>query len=148
MRFMLIVRANGLSEAGILHTHRFEEGMAEYRKALAQAGKLLAAEELQPSSSGVRIRLTGRDASPEVNPGPFPLDHRLIAGYVVIEAETADEAVEWAMKMPVPAGCEGSEVDVRELREWAQEDRNPRVLALEADLQEQVRMLNQMQKFL
>ncbi|OXL82631.1 hypothetical protein BCV73_05705 [Paenibacillus sp. SSG-1] len=148
MRFMLIVRANRLSEAGILHTRRFEEGMAEYRKVLAQAGKLLAAEELQPSSSGVRIRLTGRNSSPEVCPGPFPLDHRLIAGYVVIESATADEAVEWAMKMPVPEGCEGSEVDVRELREWAQEDRNPRVLALEADLQEQVRMLDQMQKFL
>ncbi|MBB3125698.1 hypothetical protein FHS19_000352 [Paenibacillus rhizosphaerae] len=148
MRFMLIVRANGFSEAGISHTRRFEEGMAQYRKTLAQAGKLLAAEELQPSSSGVRIRLTGRDGNPEVCPGPFPLDHRLIAGYVVIEAAAAAEAVEWAMKMPVPAGGQDIEVDVRELREWAQEERNPRVLALEADLQEQVRMLNQMHKFI
>ncbi|OZB97628.1 YciI family protein [Paenibacillus sp. XY044] len=146
MRFMLVVRSNGYSEAGISRTRRFEDAMAEYRKSLAQAGVLLAAEELQPSTSGVRIRLAGKGGNPEVDPGPFPMDHRLIAGFVVIEAATAAEAVEWAMKMPMPEGYGDGEVDVRELRERAWDDRDPRIQALEADLQDQIHMLNQMQK--
>jgi hypothetical protein len=141
MRYMLIIKATGYSESGIHHSREHDDAKAAYKKSLASAGALLAAEELQPSSTGIRITYPSRGGEPDVQSGPFPIDHELIAEYILIDAKTEDEAVNWALRMPVPAGRGKCEIELRRLEENSDSSRQPRVRAMEADLQDQLYML-------
>lgn len=138
MRFMLIVKATGYSEAGVKFNREHNDAMVAYKKSLARSGALLAVEELQPSSSGIRILYPLHGGEPEVKAGPFPVDQELIAGYTLIEVNSEDEAAEWALRMPFPRGCGASEIEMRELKENTDTTRDARILAMEADLMEQI----------
>ncbi|WJH36914.1 YciI family protein [Paenibacillus sp. CC-CFT747] len=104
MRYMVMIQATGFSEAGIGPGPEHEEAMAAYRRALAGAGVLLAAEELVPSAAGMRITYPAAGGEPEVEAGPFSADGGLVAAYAVLEVESEDEALQWVLRMPVPAG--------------------------------------------
>ncbi|SEG75211.1 YciI family protein [Paenibacillus sp. UNC499MF] len=141
MRFMLIVQATGYSEAGVKPCREYAEAVAAYRKSLAEAGVLLAAEELRPSSAGIRIGYPTNGEEPEFEAGPFATGQGLPAGYTLIEVNSAEEAIGWARQMPVPPGLGTFGIEVRELAEqsvWAKETMNR---ALEADLKDQLDML-------
>ncbi|MBP1989867.1 YciI family protein [Paenibacillus eucommiae] len=141
MRFMLIVKASGFSEAGVNHSGEHIDSMMAYKKSLAKAGVLLASEELQPSSTGIRISYPSHGGEPEVQAGPFTLDHELIAEFTLIDVETEDEALNWALRMPIPAGRGECEIELRRLGENSDCQREPRIQAMEADLQDQLNML-------
>ncbi|MFC5651183.1 YciI family protein [Paenibacillus solisilvae] len=141
MRFMLIVKATGYSEAGVNHSREHSDARIAYKKSLSKAGALLAAEELQPSSTGIRISYPSHGGDPEVQAGPFPPDQELIAEYTLIDVGTEDEALNWALRMPVPAGRGECEIELRRLEENSDSLREPRLQALEADLQDQLNML-------
>ncbi|NOU86049.1 YciI family protein [Paenibacillus sp. LMG 31460] len=141
MRFMLIIKSTGYSEAGVKISREHNDAMVAYKKSLARAGALLAAEELQPSSSGIRILYPLHGGEPEVKAGPFPVDQELIAGYTLIEVNSEDEAADWALRMPYPRGCGAFEIEMRELKENTDSSRDPRILAMEADLEDQINML-------
>jgi hypothetical protein len=96
MRYMLLLK--GDPEGGALRDVNAEAAMGKYLDDLARAGVLLAAEGLQPSSSGVRIRSTGTGRT--VIDGPFT-DSTVVAGYVVIQVKSKEEAIEWASRCPV-----------------------------------------------
>ena len=117
MRFMIMVRANALSEAGDPpdDVEMFAE-MARYHEELAKAGVLLDASGLQPSSRGFRVHYT--NGKPTILDGPFAETKELIAGYTLIQVRSRDEALEWARRFPSPFGkhTEG-EVEVRQLYE-------------------------------
>lgn len=140
MRFMIMVKATGYSEAGVKQSREHNDAMTAYKKSLARAGALLAAEELEPSSSGIRISYPMHGGEAEVQAGPFPADQALIAEYTLIDAKSEEEALDWALRMPVPAGRE-CEVELRRLEENPDALREPRIKALEADLQDQLDML-------
>ena len=118
MRFMIIVKATGGSEAGVMP--KPEDGlmaaMADYHEDLAKAGVLLDASGLQPSRRGFRVRYSGTGRS--IVDGPFAESKELIAGYTLIQTKSREEAVEWARRMPNPYGdgVEG-EIEVRQLFE-------------------------------
>jgi hypothetical protein len=114
---MLIVKATGYSEAGVDHSREHDAAMIAYKKSLAEAGVLLAAEELQPSSTGIRISYPSHGGEPEVQAGPFPANQELIAKFTLIEARTEDEALHWALRMPVPTGRGGCEIELRRLED-------------------------------
>ncbi|MCZ8518941.1 MULTISPECIES: YciI family protein [Paenibacillus] len=145
MRYMLMVKGTGYSEAGVQHGREYDAAVAAYWQSLAQAGVLLAAEELLPSSAGIRIRVRPYDGEPEVQAGPFPADAGLLAGFALIDVMTEDEALQWALRMPIPAGMGrgGAEwrIELRRLAEPTDAWRDPRIEALEADLQDQLHML-------
>ncbi|QMV41497.1 YciI family protein [Cohnella cholangitidis] len=141
MRYMLIVKATGYSESGIHQSREHNDAKAAYKKSLAKAGALLAAEELQPSSTGIRITYPTHGGEPDIQAGPFPADHELMAEYILIDAKTEDEAVGWALRMPVPAGRGECEIELRRLEENSDSLREPRTRALEADLRDQLYML-------
>jgi hypothetical protein len=143
---MLMVKATGYSEAGVSHDREYKEDMSAYKKSLAKAGVLLAAEELQPSSTGLRISYSSRGREPQVLAGPFPIDQELIAEYVLIDARTEDEALEWAFRMPVPTSRGECQIEVRRLEENSGSMRNPRIQAMEADLMDQLDMLQTLDK--
>ncbi|MEZ5831868.1 MAG: YciI family protein [Dongiaceae bacterium] len=118
MRFMIIVRANKDTEAGIFpeDTAELFAAMAAYHEEMAKAGVLLEGAGLQPSSKGARIRYAGGKQT--VIDGPFAEAKELIAGYTLIQVKSRDEAIAWAKRMPNPygKGKEG-EIEVRQLYE-------------------------------
>ena len=118
MRFMIMVRATANTEAGIFpEDDTLMAAMATYHEALQQAGVLLDANGLQPTSKGWRIHYS-RDGKRSVIDGPFAETKELIAGYTLIQVRTRDEAMEWARRFPAPMGVNvEAEVEVRQLYE-------------------------------
>ena len=114
MRFMILVKANKDSEAGVMPSEDMFAVMADYHEQLAKAGVLLDASGLQPSSKGWRIRYAGGKRM--VVDGPFTEAKELIAGYTIIQATSREEALEWTRRFPNPHNEDG-EIEVRQLFE-------------------------------
>ncbi len=120
MRFMIIVKSNPEFEAqGPRNFQPDPEvfaAMAAYHENLAQAGVLLDANGLQPSSRGWRVRYEGERRT--VIDGPFTESKELIAGYTLIQVKSREEALEWARRFPNPVGMgKPAEIEVRQLFE-------------------------------
>ncbi|TDF91339.1 YciI family protein [Paenibacillus piri] len=143
MRFMLIIKATGYSEAGVYHSQEHTDAMMAYKKSLARVGALLAAEELRPSSSGMRICYPLAGGEPEIQAGPFPVDQELVAEYTVIDVRSENEALKWALRMPVPAGRECT-IEIRGLEENANSLSQSGMQTMEADLQDHLHMLRRL----
>jgi hypothetical protein len=111
MRFMMIVKADRNTEAGVLPTEAQLADMAEYNEQLVKSGILLAAEGIQATSKGARIRFDGDKRT--VVDGPFENAKDLIAGFWIIQADSKADAIEWARRVPFHEG----EVEVRQLFE-------------------------------
>jgi hypothetical protein len=114
MRFMVIVKANEDSEAGVMPSTELLEAMGNYNQELANAGVLLAGEGLQPSSKGVRVKFSGSERT--VVDGPFAETKELIAGFWLIQAKSLEEAIEWVKRAPNPMEGE-SEIEIRQVFE-------------------------------
>ena len=126
MRFMVIVKADKDSEAGVLPSQELLTEMGKYNEELVKAGVLLAGEGLHASSKGARVRFSGSKRT--VVDGPFTESKELIAGFWLIQVKSKDEAIEWAKRIPF----EGGEVEIRQVFEA--EDFGP---ALTPELREQ-----------
>jgi hypothetical protein len=116
MRFMMMVKANKDSEAGVLPDDTLIAEMTKYNEELAKAGVLLDLSGLQPSSKGARVKFSGGKRT--VVDGPFTESKELIAGYWLIQVKSKEEAIEWAKRAPAPhgEGAEG-EIEIRQLFE-------------------------------
>ena len=115
MRFMVIVKANKDSEAGVLPEEKLLKEMGNYNEELAKAGVLLAAEGLQPSSKGARVRFSGTKRT--VIDGPFSETKELIAGFWLIQVKSKEEAIEWVKRSPNPFPGAESEIEIRQVFE-------------------------------
>lgn len=113
MRFMMLVKANRDSEGEIMPSTEFIVEMGKYNEELIKAGVLLAADGLQASSKGARVRFSG-DKRTVVN-GPFTDTKELIAGFWMIQVKSKEEAIEWARRIPHLPGTEDSEIEVRQV---------------------------------
>ncbi|MCA2186588.1 YciI family protein [Nonomuraea cavernae] len=102
---MIVGRGNEETEAGVMPSQELVDAMTAYNESLVKAGVLLAAEGLYPSSHGARIAYSGGRAT--VLDGPFTEAKELIAGFWLIQVKSREEALEWAMRVPVPAGRDG-----------------------------------------
>src|SRR5919201_4639208 len=112
MRFMVIVKANEESEAGVMPSQEDLEAMQKYNESLAQAGVMLAGEGLHPSSKGARVRFDGSRRT--VIDGPFAETKELVAGYWLWQCKSLDEAIEWLKRAPFDGGAE---VEIRQVFE-------------------------------
>src|SRR5215472_5645645 len=101
MRFMMIVKANKDSEAGVMPSDKLLSAMGKYNEELMKAGVLLDLSGLQPSSKGVRVKFSGGKRT--VTDGPFTETKELIAGYWIIQVKSREEAIEWAKRAPFEA---------------------------------------------
>jgi hypothetical protein len=116
MRFMMMVRANKDSEAGLMPKEELLAAMAKYNEELVKAGVLLDGTGLQPSSKGARIKFSGGKRT--VIDGPFTENKELIAGYWLIQVKSKQEAIEWAKRAPAPFGeDQDGEIEIRQLFE-------------------------------
>src|SRR3990170_2321331 len=98
MRFMMIVKANQDSEAGVLPTEEQLAAMAKYNEELVKAGVLLAAEGLQASSKGARVRFSG--AKRTVIDGPFTETKGLFSGFGLTQASASSLDFAWISQKP------------------------------------------------
>jgi hypothetical protein len=114
MRFMVIIKADQNSEAGVMPSQELLTEMGKFNEELVKAGVMLAGEGLQPSSKGARVRFSG--AKRTVIDGPFAETKELIAGFWLWQVKSKEEAIEWVKRCPNPMEGE-SEVEIRQVFE-------------------------------
>lgn len=112
MRFMVIVKANKDSEAGVMPSQKMLADMGHYNEELVKAGIALGMDGLHPSSKGVRIRFSGKTRT--VIDGPFSETKELIAGYWLWQVRSREEAIEWLKRAPFD---DNTEVELRQVFE-------------------------------
>jgi hypothetical protein len=111
---MVIVKADKNSEAGNKPDPKLFEEMGKFNEELEKAGILLAAEGLQASSKGARVRFSGTKRT--VVDGPFAEAKELIAGYWLWQVKSKEEAIEWVKRCPNPM-LGDSEIEIRQVYE-------------------------------
>jgi len=114
MRFMILVKANKDSEAGVLPDEKILTEMGKFNVELEKAGVLLAGEGLQASSKGARVKFSGTKRT--VTDGPFTEAKELIAGFWMWQVKSKDEAIAWLKRAPFG---DGTEVEIRQVFEVA-----------------------------
>ena len=114
MRFMILVKADKNSEAGVLPDEKLLTEMGKFNEELVKAGVMLAGEGLQPSSKGARVKFSGSKRT--VVDGPFAETKELIAGFWLWQVKSKEEAIEWVKRCPNPMKGE-SEIEIRQLFE-------------------------------
>src|ERR687897_999525 len=114
MRFMILVKADKNSEAGVLPDKKLLTEMGKFNEELVRAGVMLAGEGLQPSSKGARVKISGDKRT--VIDGPFAETKELVAGFWLIQVKSLDEAIEWVKRCPNPMN-EESEIEIRQVFE-------------------------------
>ncbi len=128
MRFMMTIKADEKTEAGILPTEKDVATMGKYNAELIKAGVRLDAAGLKPSSAGVKVNFS--KGKPTVVDGPFSESKELIAGFWMIQVKSKEEAIEWAKRVPFNADMPGGGEGVIELRPlYEAEDFGPAVEA-------------------
>ncbi len=110
MRFMLIVKADANSEAGVMPSQELLTEMGKFNEELVKAGVMLAGEGLHPSSKGARVKFSG--SSRTVVDGPFAEAKEFLAGFWLIEVKSKEEAIEWVKRCPNPM-LEDSVIEIR-----------------------------------
>src|SRR5438067_7472893 len=110
MRFMVMVKGTADYEAGAMPDEKMLTEMGKYNEELVNAGVLLAADGLAPSSKGAKVKFSGTRRT--VIDGPFTESKELIAGYWVFQVKSLEEAIEWVKRCPNPTGDE-SEIEIR-----------------------------------
>ena len=114
MRFMVIVKADKNTEAGVMPDEKLLAAMGKYNEELVKAGIMQAGEGLHPSSKGARVRFKGDKRI--VIDGPFAETKELVAGFWLWQCKSLAEAIEWAKRCPNPTGHE-SELEIRQVFE-------------------------------
>ncbi|WP_426702594.1 YciI family protein [Rhodanobacter sp. Col0626] len=104
MRFIVMVKADENSEAGVMPSEQLLAEMGRYNEELVKAGIMLAGEGLHPSSKGVRVKFSGNQRT--VIDGPFAETKELIAGFWLWQVKSREEAIEWLKRAPFDGGTE------------------------------------------
>ena len=112
MRFMVIVKADGNSEAGIMPSTELLTAMGKFNEEMVKAGVMLAGEGLHPSSKGARIKYSGKERT--LTNGPFSGAGDLVSGFWLIQTKSLDEAIAWMKRAPFDGGAE---IEIRQVFE-------------------------------
>ena len=112
MRFLVMVKATKDSEAGAMPSETLLADMGKFNEELVKAGVMLAAEGLQQSSKGVRVRFSGSQRT--VVDGPFTETKELVAGFWLWQVKSKEEAIEWVKRCPNPHEGD-SEIEIRQI---------------------------------
>jgi hypothetical protein len=114
MKFMILLKADKNTEAGVMPGERLLADMMTYNEELVKAGVLLAGEGLHPSSRGARVKFAGGRRT--VIDGPFAETKELIAGFWIFQVRSLEEAIEWVKRCPDPLD-EEAEIEIRRIFE-------------------------------
>ena len=136
MRFMVIVKANKESEAGVLPDAKILTEMGKFNEELVKAGVMLAGEGLRPSKDGVRVRFDGKKRT--VTDGPFAETKELIAGFWVWQCKSKAEAIEWLKRAPFDGGTEVELRPIFETADFAESDPTGEIRRREEELRKTI----------
>jgi hypothetical protein len=136
MRFMVLVKADKNSEAGMLPDQEILGKMGKYNEELVKAGVMLAGEGLQPSSKGARVKFEGKKRT--VTDGPFTESKELVAGFWLWQCKSKDEAIEWLKRAPFDGGTEIELRQVFEAEDLAPSDPTGEIRKREEHLRRQI----------
>jgi len=134
MRFMVLVKADKNSEAGVLPDEKILAAMGKYNEELVKAGVMLAGEGLRPTSYGKRVKFSG--SAPTVIDGPFTESKEIVAGFWIWQVKSVDEAVAWMKKAPFGGGVEIEIRPIFEMEDFGAQ-MTPELREQEARLREQ-----------
>ena len=112
MRFMVLVKADKNSEAGVLPDKKILTDMGKFNDELVKAGVMLAGEGLQSSAKGARVKFSKGKRT--VIDGPFTETKELVAGFWLWQVRSMEEAIEWLKRAPFDGG---TEIEVRRVFE-------------------------------
>jgi hypothetical protein len=115
MRFMILIKANKDSEAGVMPDNDILTRMGNFNEELVNAGIMLAGEGLQPSSKGARINISGSGKATVVD-GPFAETKELIAGFWMWQCKSKQEAIDWVKRCPTVPEVE-TDIEIRQVFE-------------------------------
>ena len=115
MKFMVIVKANKDTEAGVMPSTEMLAAMGKFNEEIVKAGVMQAGEGLHPTSKGARVKYAGGQST--VSHGPFSPAGDLVCGFWLIETSSLDEAIDWMKRAPFDSG---SEIEIRQV--FAAED--------------------------
>ncbi|WP_406701242.1 YciI family protein [Singulisphaera sp. Ch08] len=94
MKFMLMFKADKNTEAGVLPDKKVFDEMGQAMGKMAAAGALVSGDGLQPSSKGARVLFSNGKRT--VIDGPFAETKELICGFVIVQVDSKEEAIEWS----------------------------------------------------
>ena len=114
MRFMILIKADKNTEAGVMPSKELLTEMGKFNEELVKAGVMLAGEGLHPSSKGARVKFSGGKTT--VTDGPFTEAKELIAGFWLWQVKSKEEAIEWVKRIPNPNN-EEAEIEIRQVFE-------------------------------
>jgi hypothetical protein len=124
MKFMLLMnapRGNGdwnVSSWPIEDVKAHVQHMKDLYREISDAGELVGAEGLAPPGQA-RIVRAGKSGTPEVTDGPYPEGKEFLAGYFIVDVESAARGYEIAARMSAAPGKGGKPmnmaVEVREV---------------------------------
>ena len=114
MRFMILIKANRDSEAGLPPDNDILTRMGNFNEELVNAGIMLAGEGLQPSSKGARVKIS--DGKTTVVDGPFAETKELLAGFWMWQCKSKQEAIDWVKRCPTVPGVD-TEIEIRQVFE-------------------------------
>ena len=112
MKFMIIVKADQNSEAGVMPSQELLTEIGKFNEELVKAGIMLAGEGLHPSSKGARVRFNGDKRT--VIDGPFAETKELVAGFWMWRVKSLQEAIDWVKRCPNPMPGE-SVIEIRQV---------------------------------
>jgi len=141
MRFMILIKANKDSEAGVMPDEKLLSDMGKFNEELVKAGIMLDGEGLHPSSKGARVKFSGDKRT--VIDGPFPETKELIAGFWIWRVKSKEEAIEWVKRCPNPMPNVESEIEIRQIFEASDfgQEFTPELQAQEAKIRSQAEQL-------
>ena len=113
MRFLVMVKADQSTEAGVMPDEKLLAEMLSFNEQLVKAGVMLAGEGLHPSSKGARVTFSGGGKRTVVD-GPFAEAKELVAGYWLWQCKSLDEAKEWVKRCPMQ---DGAVIEIRQVFE-------------------------------
>lgn len=111
MRFMVLIKADKNTEAGILPDKKFLANMGRFNDELLKAGVMLDGGGLQASSKGARVTFSGTKRI--VTDGPFTETKELLAGFWMWQVKSKAEAIAWVKRAPF----DHAEVEIRQMFE-------------------------------
>jgi hypothetical protein len=115
-RFMMMYKANKVPEND---SSSSSEGIRKWTQDMLEAGVLLLAESLQPSSKSARLKF--KEGKISVSDGPFTESKEFVGGFCMLQVRSKEEAIEWGsrfVKVLRDAKVEGDlELDICPLSE-------------------------------
>jgi hypothetical protein len=124
MKFMMLMipnvyRGNRKFEAHFVPDPKKIEEMDLFNEELGKAVKILSLNGLHPLSTGARVSF-GK-GKPTVTDGPFIETKEVLGGYWMVEANSKEELVKWALRCPAD---EGDVIEIRQIFSEADFDIN------------------------